>query len=546
MNRPPVASVLGRGVTALLLLVALFDDVHAGNVEVLSITTTVSDLARARSFYIDVLQFTSISGTRSAHQDTAVLRLGEETLVLVEPTAAGRPGRPIPAFMASNDRLFQHIAIVVSDMDAAYRRLLANRVALVSDGPQTLPDWNFDAAGIRALYFRDPDGHFLELIQFPQRVGEPKWRRRDGRLFLGVDHSALVVRDTRASVGFYRDVLGLTVTGRSLNHGVEQDALNGVAGSRIRITALRGAKGPGIELLQYLRPGIVETRSDDPGTDDLLHWRIDLASARAAGNADRVQRDPDGHAIGLVAPSEHAALHFMGEALRQHWPRYLMEAAQLGVFMLVTLFLTIAIEHPGSPVRRAMPSALLRRALMGAGIGSTVAILIYSDWGRQSGAHFNPAVTLALLSIDRIEPWDAFFYIVAQFVGGWLGLAMAALPVRRAARHDKVAHVVTQPGPQGARVAFLAEFLISFTILFSLLQAMHQPLLKPWIGVVAGLHLWTFITFEAPLSGMSLNPARTLASATQARRFHALWVYFVAPPLAMLLAARLCRWWIDS
>jgi len=535
-----IASFLRGSLTTLILLLAPAGTLHAGNVEVASIAMNVSDLERARSFYQEVLQFTAISQTRSELRDTAVLRLGEETLVLVDPKT---DGRPIRADMPSNDRLFQHIAIVVSDMDAAYRRLRQHRVALVSDGPQTLPAWNFDAGDIRALYFRDLDGHFLELIQFPRAKGEPKWRRRDGRLFLGIDHTAIVVRDTRTSVGFYRDVLGLTVTGRSLNYGAEQDALNGVPGSRVRITGLRGAKGPGVELLEYLRPGTAETHPGNPAADDLLHWQINLATSR---HPTGMQRDPDGHALSFTAQSEHAPLELMIEALRQHWPRYLMEGGELGIFMVVTLMLTIALEHPGSKIRRALPYAPLRRALMGTGIGVTVAILIYSDWGRQSGAHFNPAVTLAFLSLNRIEPWDALFYIVAQFLGGWLGLVVATLALRRAAAHEKIDHVVTQPGPRGRLVAFVAEFVISFTILFSLLQVMHQPAWKPWIGVVAALHLWAFIAFEAPLSGMSLNPARTLASAITARSFRALWVYFVAPPLAMLLAARLCRWWLDS
>ncbi len=540
MTARPIATFLRGAVIALLLLLSPGGALHAGNVEVISVGINVSDLERARRFYVDVLDFSSSSEMRGDLRDTASLRLGEEILVLVDPKA---PSRPVPADMPANDRLFQHIAIVVSDMDAAHRRLREHRVTLVSDGPQTLPDWNFDAAGIRALYFRDPDGHFLELIQFPRAFGEPKWRRRDGRLFLGIDHTAVVVDDTPASVRFYRDRLGLTVVGRSLNYGPEQDALNGVRGSRVRITALRGARGPGIELLQYERPGIAKTHPGNPALSDLLHWQIDLSTSR---HPIGLHRDPDGHALSVVPPSDHAALALMMEALRQHWPRYLMEGAQLGIFMIVTLMLTLALEHPGSPIRRALPSALARRAIMGTGIGVTVAILIYSDWGRQSGAHFNPAVTLAFLSLDRIEPWDALFYVIAQFLGGWLGLAAAVLPLRRAAAHEKVSYVVTQPGPQGTLVAFGAELVISFTILFSLLLAISQPAWKPWIGYIAGLHLWAFIVFESPLSGMSLNPARTLASAIPARSFRALWVYFVAPPLGMLLAAYLCRRWIES
>ena len=539
---------------------------------------TVSDLARIRPFYTDVLQFAAVSETRDAAGTTATMRLGEETLLLVDPKA---DGFPVPPEMPSNDRLFQHLAIVVSDMDAAHRRLVEHGVALVSAGPQTLPRWNYDAAGIRALYFRDPDGHFLELIQFPTNKGEPKWQRRDGRIFLGIDHTAIVVRDMKASRHFYRDVLGLTVVGESLNYGGEQERLSGVPGARVKITGLRGARGPGIELLHYEQPGTVDTFASEPAENDLVRWQINLQGAaisespthqplrsshtngqaagvppapaedfgasRAGGSAIRKSPllDPDGHALHFTAGApNHAA--FIRDLWHRHWPRYLMEGAQLGIFMIVALALTIALEHPQSPIRRKLHSELLRRFLVGLGIGVTVIALIYCQWGRQSGAHFNPAVTLAFLSLGKIEPWDAAFYIAAQFLGGWLLLLIGGWPVRRAAAHEKVKWVATEPKEHGAPAAFAAEFAISFLIFFSLLQTVHHPALEPWIGVIAGLHLCAFITFEAPFSGMSLNPARSVASALPARSWKAMWVYFTAPPLAMLLAARLCRWWIDS
>ena len=413
-----------------------------------------------------------------------------------------------------------------------------------SSCPTWTPRWNYAAAGIRALYFRDPDGHFLELIQFPSEKGEPKWQERDGRLFLGVDHTAIGVRDARASLHFYRDALGLTVIGESLNYGGEQELLSRVPGARVKIISLRGAKGPGIELLCYERPGTADAFGSDPAENDLLHWRIHLRADRFDAG---VRRDPDGHALSL-APLPPAAprLDFARDAWKRHWPRYLMEGAELGIFMVVALFLTIALEHPRSPVRRRIASALLRRFCVGVGIALTVVALIHCPWGRQSGAHFNPAVTLAHLSLGRIEPWDAAFYIVAQFIGGWLLLVVAGWPARRAAAHPKVKWVVTEPGPGGAWVAFAAEFAISFLVFFSLLQVAHQPALRPWIGVVAGLHLCAFITWETPFSGMSLNPARSVASALPAGSWKAMWVYFTAPPLAMLAAARVCRWWIDS
>ena len=278
-----------------------------------------------------------------------------------------------------------------------------------------------------------------------------------------------------------------------------------------------------------------------PARDDLLHWTIHLrTAARAASDL----RDPDGHALSISAPA--STFDGLREAFRQHWTRYLMEGAELGIFMIVALYLTIAFEHPGSPLRRAIESAWLRRLLLGLGIGLTVVVLIHCPWGRQSGAQFNPAVTLARLSLGKIEPWDAAFYIAAQFLGGWLLLVLAGWPVRRLAAHQAVKWVVTEPRIANAATALAAEFLISFLIFFSLLMAVQFAPLKPWIGVIAGLHLCAFIALEAPFSGMSLNPARSLASALPAGNWTALWVYFIAPPAAMFLAARLGRWWIDS
>ena len=298
---------------------------HAGNVEVISIQITVSDLARVRPFYTDVLQFSAVAETRDDARTTATLRRGDETLLLVAPQ---KIGLPVPPAMPANDRLLQHLAIVVADMDAASRRLTEHGVSFVSTAPQTLPRWNFDAAEIRALYFRDPDGHFLELIQFPTNKGEPKWQRgrKSGRLFLGIDHTTIVVRDLRASRHFYRDVLGLTIVGESLNYGGEQELLSGVPGARVKITGLRGARGPGIELLHYEQPGTAETFGGEPAENDLLHWQINLSADRIGENA---RRDPDGHALHFIAQKpDHAA--FARDAWQRHSPRYLMEGAELG------------------------------------------------------------------------------------------------------------------------------------------------------------------------------------------------------------------------
>jgi catechol 2,3-dioxygenase-like lactoylglutathione lyase family enzyme len=210
---------------------------------------TVSDLNRSVAFFRDVLGFERVeefedqgretellTGVFGARTHTARMRLGGDLVELTEFLAPR--GRPYPVDTRANDQWFQHVAIIVSDMDAAYRRLQAHGVAHASTGPQRLPDWNLNAGGIQAFYFRDPDGHFLEVLQFPPGKGDPKWHAT-GRLFLGIDHTAIVSTDTERSLGFYRDGLGLAVAGGAENHGVEQEHLNNVFGVRLRITTLR-------------------------------------------------------------------------------------------------------------------------------------------------------------------------------------------------------------------------------------------------------------------------------------------------------------------
>jgi catechol 2,3-dioxygenase-like lactoylglutathione lyase family enzyme len=229
--------------------------------------------------------------------------------------------------MRSNDRWFQHIAIIVGDMDRAYQRLRQRKVRHASTGPQRLPDWNPNAGGIKAFYFRDPDGHHLEILEFPAGKGNPKWHKPSDKLFLGIDHTAIVVGDTEASLRFYRDTLGMQVAGESENYGPEQERLNNVFGARLRITALRAATGPGIEFLEYLTPRDGRSYPADERSNDLIHWqtRLVVRDAEAASQAVRdgrfalispgavaltdgtlgfhqglLARDPDGHPVQIV------------------------------------------------------------------------------------------------------------------------------------------------------------------------------------------------------------------------------------------------------
>ncbi len=225
--------------------------------------------------------------------------------------------------------------------------------------------------------------------------------------------------------------------GNSFNYGGEQELLSGVAGARVRITSLRGAKGPGLELLQYEAPGSTNKLREISSPNDLSHWQVDLLTTRRDLIGER--SDPDGHAFAIEQrPSGAAQRDYALEAFRQHWPRYLMEGAELGIFMIVALLLALVLEYPRSRLHKAIAAPLLRRFLFGLGIGITVVILIYCVWGRQSGAQFNPAITLAMLYLHRIQPWDAFFYIIAQFIGGLSGVLLAAAPFWKASQHKKV------------------------------------------------------------------------------------------------------------
>ncbi len=229
------------------------------------------------------------------------------------------------------------------------------------------------------------------------------------------------------------------------------------------------------------------------------------------------------------------------EAVRHNWPEYGMEAAGLGLFMVSAACVTTALEYPNSPLHVLISDPTVRRVLIGLAMGFTAVAIIYSPWGKQSGAHLNPSVTLTFWRLGKIQPVDALCYMLAQFVGGALGLLLASLVIGMAIEHPAVNYVVTVPGTRGTAVALVAEVCISFGLMLIVLTVSNRPTLARWTGLCAGCLVAAYISIEAPLSGMSMNPARTLASALSARLFTDLWVYFLAPPLGMLLAAEVYR-----
>jgi aquaporin Z len=222
-----------------------------------------------------------------------------------------------------------------------------------------------------------------------------------------------------------------------------------------------------------------------------------------------------------------------------HWPEYLIEAAALGAFMVSAAAWAAVLYHPASPVARAISNVLMRRALMGFAMGSTAVAIVYSRWGQRSGAHMNPAVTLTFFRLGKVARPDFIGYVAAQFAGAIAGISLAAAVLGSIASDPSVNYVTTVPGPTGTVVAFLAEAAISFVLMTTVLTVSNDRRFARFTGLCAGLLVWTYIIVEAPLSGMSMNPARTFGPALLARASPSLWIYFTAPPLGMLLAAEL-------
>ncbi|MCY7335139.1 MAG: VOC family protein [Chamaesiphon sp.] len=310
-----------------------------------SIGMTVGDMDRSIDFYTTVLAFTKtgdrqITGVESNDVSSlqadpipaaanlqlrvVTLQLGAETIELTEYLT--HPGRPMPPDSRSNDRWFQHLAIVVSDMDRADRHVRQHSIVQIPN-PQTIPDWNPVAGGIQAFYFQDPDGHNLELIHFPTAKAAPKWQQPTTDLFLGIDHTAIVIGDTAASRTFYCDLLGLELKQESENFGFEQELLSGIADVKVRISSLTASAGIGIELLEYLEPTDGRSIPTDTESNDLWCCQTKIVVADAMETVQQLTathfplvstevslsntstlefdrqflvRDPDGHTIRLV------------------------------------------------------------------------------------------------------------------------------------------------------------------------------------------------------------------------------------------------------
>src|SRR6516162_4517516 len=228
----------------------------------------------------------------------------------------------------------------------------------------------------------------------------------------------------------------------------------------------------------------------------------------------------------------------MTRALRTHWPEYLIEGWALGTFMVSAGLVATLLCAPASPVHRALPDPMWRNAVGGIAMGLTAIALIHSGWGKRSGAHMNPAVTLTFLRLGKTQPWDALFFVTAQVLGGTSGVLLVAALAGHAFTDPPVSYAATLPGPSGPAAAFAADFVISAVLMLTVLSLMAAARLAPYTGLIVGVLVALYITFESPLSGMSMNPARSLASAAPGMLWHHLWIYLTAPVLGMLAGAQ--------
>jgi len=245
--------------------------------------------------------------------------------------------------------------------------------------------------------------------------------------------------------------------------------------------------------------------------------------------------------VGPPVPSHAGYPWTAARSLRDHWPEYAIEAGALGTFMVSAALFSTLFDYPASPLHRAITDPDLRRMLIGIAMGLTAVGLIYSPWGKRSGAHMNPAVTLTFLRLGKVRGWDAIFYVLAQFVGGTLGVLLAAGVLGHAFADPPVNYAATLPGTAGVPVAFAAELGISTLMMLTILTVSNDARLEKLTGLFAGALVATYITFEAPISGMSMNPARTFASALPGGIWSSFWLYLAAPLAGMQLGALLHR-----
>jgi aquaporin Z len=227
------------------------------------------------------------------------------------------------------------------------------------------------------------------------------------------------------------------------------------------------------------------------------------------------------------------------DGVRLHWPEYLMEAAEAGLYLFSACAFATLLWHPNSPVHRYLPGQAVRRMLMGSAMSATIIAIVLSHWGKQSGAHFNPAVTFTFYRLQKMALWDAVFYCAAQFCAAVAGVALASLLLQGAPAHEAVRYAATVPGIYGHAVAFVAELVISFTLMSAILFASNHRILARYTHYFAAILVGVYIAFESPLSGMSANPARTFGPAVYASYWNTLWIYFIAPPTGMLAAAEI-------
>ena len=226
-------------------------------------------------------------------------------------------------------------------------------------------------------------------------------------------------------------------------------------------------------------------------------------------------------------------------SLRHHWPEYLMEAGEAGCYLFSACTVATLLWHPASPLQAYLPNDAVRRLLMGAAMGGTIILIVLSAWGKQSGAHFNPAVTLAFYRLGKVASWDALFYCASQMVGAVGGVALATLVLWGAPAHTAVRFSATLPGSYGETAAFFAEVAVSFLLMLAVLVVSNHRVLAPYTRYFAAFLIASGIAFEAPLSGMSANPARTFGPAVCGGYWQSLWIYLTAPTLGMLAAGEI-------